>query len=404
MGDYLWQTFNRLVLELDITSRRYLYNKVNLDDRLTGIIGPRGVGKTTMLLQLIKNKLYDSGEAFYFSADNTYFNEVPILEFVDDLYQNKGIRYVFIDEIHRYANWNQELKNIYDSYPKLKVIFSGSSSIDLIHGSYDLSRRAKLIHMPGLSFREYLNLITNNDFSAITFDELITNHSKLSAELSQIPTILKHFDDYKNLGYYPFILQDRDALYEAINNIIDKTVNEDIANFYQLKTSNLNHFKRIINFLATIPPGKINPSNIAKHLSIDYKTVEHYLEILSKTGMVRMLYPVAHGNQTLTKASKIYLDNSTLLSAANTFLSSDLDIGTQRELTFLQSVNGADIQAFHPKKGDFFINDITFEVGGKNKTMQQLNTIKKGKRMLVKDSIVAGFKDTIPLYLFGFLY
>ncbi|MDF1794998.1 MAG: AAA family ATPase [Coxiellaceae bacterium] len=404
MGEYLWQVFHRLIQELDITSYRYLYNKLELNDQMTGIIGPRGVGKTTMLLQYIKNKLYDSGETFYFSADNTYFNEVSILEFVDDLYQNKGIRFVFIDEIHRYPNWNQELKNIYDSYPNLKVVFSGSSSIDLIHGSYDLSRRARLIQMPGLSFREYLNLTTDNNFSSVTFNELIANHNKLSAELSQIPTILKHFEDYKNLGYYPFILQDRDALYEAISSIIDKTINEDIANFYQLKTSSLNHFKRIINFLASIPPGKVNPSNVAKHLSIDYKTVEHYLGILNKTGMVKMLYPAAHGNQILTKASKIYLDNATLLSAVNTFLSSELDIGTQRELTFLQSVNGAGIQAFYPEKGDFTIEDITFEVGGKNKTMQQLSNIKKGKRMLVKDNIVAGFKETIPLYLFGFLY
>lgn len=404
MGDFLWQTFHRLILELDITSYRYLYDKISLSDRLTGIIGPRGVGKTTMLLQLIKNKLYDTGEAFYFSADNTYFNEVTILEFVDDLYQNKGIRFVFIDEIHRYTNWNQELKNIYDSYPNLKVIFSGSSSIDLIHGSYDLSRRARLIHMPGLSFREYLNLTTGNDFPSVSFSELIENHSKLSAELSQIPTILKHFEDYKNLGYYPFILQDRDALYEAIANIIDKTVNEDIANFYQLKTTSLNHFKRIINFLASIPPGKVNPNNIAKHLSIDYKTVENYLNILHKTGMVKMLYPAAHGNQILTKASKIYLDNATLLSAVNTLLSSNLDIGTQRELTFLQSIDGAGIQAFYPEKGDFIVEDITFEVGGKNKTMQQLSNTKKDKRILVKDNIVAGFKDTMPLYLFGFLY
>lgn len=153
------------------------------------------MGKTTLLLQYIKNNLYESGEAFYFSADNTYFNEISILEFVDELYQKKGINIIFIDEIHKYANWNQELKNIYDSYPKMKIVFSGSSSIDLVRGSYDLSRRAKLIHMPGLSFREYLNLVTGTNFPAIKLEELMVNHVKLSADLTCVTGLLKHFNE-----------------------------------------------------------------------------------------------------------------------------------------------------------------------------------------------------------------
>ena len=218
--------------------------------------------------------------------------------------------------------------------------------------------------------------------------------------------IIVKFMEYTPMNEYLWqvyhrLIQDLDI---AISSVIDKTIHEDIANFYQLKTTSLKHFRRIINFLATIPPGKVNPSNIARHLSIDYKTVEHYLDILSKTGMVKMLYPVAQGNQILTKSSKIYLDNSTLLSAVNVFLSSELNIGTQRELVFLQSIAGAGLQAFYPNKGDFTIGDITFEVGGKNKTMQQLNGIKQGNRILVKDDILTGFKESIPLYLFGFLY
>jgi uncharacterized protein len=404
MSDYLWQVYNRLVQELEITSHRFLYKDFNLNSRLTGIIGARGVGKTTLMLQYIKNHLYESGEAFYFSADHTYFNEVSMLQFIDELYQKKGIRVVFIDEVHKYPNWNQELKNLYDSYPKLTVVFSGSSSIDLVHGSYDLSRRAKLIQLPGLSFREYLNLVTNQSFPAVEFDELIHNHEKVSASLSKVSTLLKHFDDYKNMGYYPFILHNRDELYDSIASIIDKTVSEDIANFYELKTSSLKQFRKIINFLATIPPGKVNMNNVARHLFVDYKTAENYLGILSRTGMVKMLYPVAQGNQVLTKPSKVYLDNSTLLSAVNELLSSDLNIGSQRELFFLQSVTGAKLKAFYPQKGDFSVNGITVEVGGKNKTMQQLQGIEKGKRILAKDDIVTGHKEEIPLYLFGFLY
>jgi hypothetical protein len=404
MSEHLWRVYHRLIQELEITSHRFLYSSFNLKSRLTGIIGPRGVGKTTLLLQYIKENLYESGEAFYFSADNTYFNEISLLQFVDELYQQKGVRFVFIDEIHKYSNWNQELKNIYDSYPNLTVVFSGSSSMDLVHGSYDLSRRAKLIHMPGLSFREYLNLVTGNSFSAISFDSLLNAHIKLAADLAKVPNLRDHFSRYQSGGYYPFVLHDDQDMVTTITTIVDKTIYEDIANFYQLKTSNLNHFRRIINFLATIPPGKINPSNISRHLGIDYKTVENYLAILQKTGLVRLLYPVAHGNQLLTKASKVYLDNSTLLTAMNAVLSTDINIGTQRELFFLQSVMGAGLQVFSPEKGDFYLQDIIFEVGGKNKTMQQLKGVKAENRRLVKADILVGSAAEIPLYLFGFLY
>jgi uncharacterized protein len=404
MSEYLWKTYHRLVQELDITSYRYLYDGFDLKSRLTGVIGPRGVGKTTLLLQIIKNHWYDSGEAFYFSADNTFFSEVSLLAFVDELYQEKGVRIVFIDEIHKYPNWNQELKNIYDSFPRMKVVFSGSSSMDLVHGSYDLSRRAKLIYMPGLSFREYLNMTTGNDFPAVTLDELLANHIQLSAQLAKVGKLLERFEAYQKGGYYPFALDHDDGLYETISTIVEKTVYEDIANFYQLKTNNLKHFRRIINFLATIPPGKVNISNTARHLGVDYKTVDNYVDILEKTGLVKVLYPVARGNQVLTKADKMYLDNSTLLAAVNAFLSTDLEMGTQRELFFLQSVSGAGLSVFHPQKGDFFIRDITFEVGGKNKTISQLKDIDPARRILVKDGILTGSKKEVPLHLFGFLY
>lgn len=403
MNDFLWQTFHRLIAETTIVSHRFLYDQLSLQHRLTGVIGPRGVGKTTLLLQYIKNNLYHENNVFYFSADNTYFNEVSILNFVSELYQAHNIHLFFIDEIHKYANWNQELKNIYDSFPKIKVIFSGSSSIDLIEGAYDLSRRAKLLHLPGLSFREYLNIKTDNQFSAVTYDDLIQNHQKLAAKLSQISTIRKHFDEYVLFGYYPTVFENRENLYSALTNVIDKTIYEDIANFYNLKTSSLNHFKRILNFLASIPPGKVNTNNIARHLGIDNKTSEHYLDILQRAGMIKMLYPVAHGNQLLTKASKIYLDNTTLLATVNTFLSAKVDLGTQRELVFMQFLTGAGIKVFFPKQGDFQIGKTVFEVGGKNKTKQQLKE-HDGKKIIVKDNILVGAQGEIPLYLFGFLY
>lgn len=403
MNDFLWQTYHRLIADSTWPHHRFLYDQLDLTHPLTGIIGQRGVGKTTLLLQYIKEKLYAEGKSFYFSADNIYFNSTSILEYVDTLYHKQAISIFFIDEIHKYPNWSQELKNIHDSFPKIKIVFSGSSSIDLIEGAYDLSRRAKLLRLPGLSFREYLNIKTNTEFKAITFEELLADHQTLAAQLSKTTPLLKHFADYLSFGYYPIVFQNQDSLYDILAQVIDKTIYDDIANFYNLKTANLGHFKRILNFLASIPPGEVNTNNIAKNIGVDHKTVSHYLEILSRTGLVRMLYPVAQGHQVLNKPAKIYLDNSTLLAAVNTFLSEKLEIGTQRELVFLQLTSGAGLPVFYSEKGDFRMNDIVFEVGGKNKTWQQLKDY-PGKKILVKDHIVQGSANEIPLYLFGFLY
>jgi uncharacterized protein len=407
MADFLWQVYHRLISQTNYPVRRFLYDQLNSDRRLTGVVGPRGVGKTTLLLQYIKDNYYKDGTAFYFSADQVYFSEVSILEFVDNLYNNHGVRVVFIDEIHQYNNWSQELKNIYDSFPDIKVIFSGSSSIDLISGSYDLSRRAHLLELPGLSFREYLNIKLGESLEVISFVDLINNHQQIAASLTNITTLMQHFLEYMSFGYYPTVFESRDDLYQAVSSIIDKSVYEDIANFYSLKTGNLNYFKRIINFLATIPPGSIKVNNLARHLGIDNKTVDNYINILERTGMVKSLYPVAVGNQVLTKFDKIYLDNTTLLAAMNSFLSNQVDVGSQRELAFLQFVKGANLSVFFPKVGDFQINDIIFEVGGPNKTKGQFtksSTKTKEKIYLVKDKILLGSKFEIPLYLFGFLY
>lgn len=263
--------------------------------------------------------------------------------------------------------------------------------------------RLNVINLPGLSFREFLNIKTGSEFEIVPFEELINKHQQIAARMSQVSTITKYFEEYLLFGYYPIVFQGRDNLYDAITNIIDKTIYEDIANFYNLKTLNLNHFKRIINFLASIPPGKVKTNNLAKHLHIDNKTADHYLDILQRTGIVKVLFLAVKGNQLLTKPAKVYLDNTTLLATANTFLSTKPDIGFMRELTFMQFIVGAGIKAFYSEIGDFNVNNIVFEIGGKNKTWQQLNSY-KGKKILVKDNILVGMKNEIPLYLFGFLY
>ena len=396
MSEFIVQSFHRLIAENDLPYKRYLYKELGSKHRLLGIVGPRGVGKTSMMLQYIKNELYDGGGAFYFSADNAYFAETSLLAFVDELYQSMNIRHVFIDEVHKYPNWNQELKNIYDSFPSLKVVFSGSSSIDLIRGSYDLSRRAKLLQMKGLSFREYLNIKNQEQFATVTLEDIFQNHQQVIQQYVGLSTIMQQFQQYLLHGYYPTVFQTPDDVYTELSNIIEKTIYEDIAMFYSLKTQNLNHFRRILNFLASMPPGKVKTNNIAKHLQIDNKTADYYIEILQRTGLIQLVYADAHGNQLLTKPDKIYLDNTTLLAAQNAYLSQELNIGTLRELAFLQSLRGAGEMCYFPKQGDFMVDHVVVEIGGRNKTWQQLQNY-QGKKYLVKDNFVMGYGDQIQI-------
>lgn len=406
MIELLKETAERLINSVQTKTYRYLYQDFNLNSRLTGLVGPRGVGKTVLMLQYIKNHLYHERNVFYFSADNMYFNTNSILHFVSKLFQEEGIEIFFIDEIHKYkfGDWSQELKNIYDSFPSIKIIFSGSSSLDLIHGSYDLSRRAKMYHLEGLSFREYVNFKANLNIESITLDSLLEKHQLYNNTLSQIPKILGYFKQYLLHGYYPFLFEEPDLIsyYEKISQIIEKTIFEDIAQFYTLKTNYLFQLNKILNFLATIPPGEINIHNLAKNLNIDDKTILNYLMMLNDTGLVRIIYPYANGNQILRKPEKLFLNNTTLLITINKFLGKQSETGTIRELFFIQSLENSGNSIFYSKEGDFQIDKYIFEIGGKNKSKKQIKH--SSNAYLIKDDILISSKNEIPLYFFGFLY
>ncbi len=400
--DYLREIYHGLLDGAVFTKHRYLFEEINLNNRLTGIVGARGVGKTTLMLQLIKEKLPKGKKAFYVSADNIYFQEIRLFEFVADLYRYENIDFFFIDEIHRYPNWDQELKNIYDSFPNINIVFSGSSSIDLVKGGYDLSRRAQLHTLYGLSFREYLNFTQNLSELPVSFDSLIHHSDEIARSLSKTPMLLGHFQDYLAHGYYPYYQEDPKGFYQRIHQTLDKAIYQDIANFYQLKTQNLVHFKRILNFLATIPPGELSINNLAKNLQIDNKTAQFYLEILSEIMVVRKVTIAEGGHKLLRLPGKVFIDNTTLLTALNNYLGEPLSVGTVRELFFLQSTINARLSVFYSNIGDYMIEQYTFEVGGKNKTNRQLKD--QDNSFIVKDGVLHPSYNSIPLYLFGFLY
>ncbi len=398
MFRFIKETFARLLEELPLLRPRYLYASFQLRNRLTGLVGPRGVGKTTMLLQYIKNELMGKKESFYFSADLVYFQQTNLLEFVGDLHQKEGYKVIFIDEIHKYQGWDRELKNIYDSFPSLKIVFSGSSMLDLITGSYDLSRRAKLYRLQGLSFREYLNFSQRLDLAPWSFQQILEG-----ASIPQIPQILTLFNEYLKQGYYPFVFEDPHSYHEKVSRIIEKTIFEDIANYYNLKTSNLQYFKKILTYLASIPPGELSIHNLSQVLEIDHKTAQHYLSILLSVGLVRELCPYQGSGAGARKSSKFLLNNTTLMHTLQQYLGQSIVKGTERELFFVESLQNAEIPLFCSDPADYQTRDAIFEIGGKNKKNRQIKQAKK-PAYLVKDDVLHSLKNEIPLFHFGFLY
>ena len=395
--------YKRLLQTTNYKHHRYIYKKFNINSRLTGIIGPRGTGKTTLLLQYIQENIENKDECIYVSADHIYFSQNHLLSFINELYEDYGVRYYFFDEVHKYRNWNQELKNAYDSYPDIKIVFSGSSSIDLIKGTYDLSRRGVIFEIGGMSFREYLKFNEIAKVDAFTIDEILNNRSEIEQKLCKIKKIKGFFKEYLGCGYYPFYLEDPATYNQKILRIIDKTIFEDISNFYNLKTANLTHFKRILSFLATIPPGQLNINSIAKHIGLDNKTIQNYLQILYETGLIELLAENKSGSNLLKKTEKIYLDNPDLYAAIIEEIGYEAKLGTIREIFLVKMLKNSGYKVYYNQVGDLEVSGNIFEIGGKMKTKKQIKN-NLGHSYLVKDDILYGNKYEIPLYLFGFLY
>jgi predicted AAA+ superfamily ATPase len=400
------ETQKILLKNQSLDFKRYLYNEIDFSQQLIGIIGPRGVGKTTLILQYLKENFYKKNidNAVYFLADNVLFEKGDLFALVQELHIEKGVELICIDEIHKFPNWNQELKNIYDSFPNLKIIFSGSSSIDLIKGRYDLSRRGVVYNLPGFSFREFLIFYKNINLKKIKFKSLLKNHQSLSKKFSPEDKILKYFKEYLKTGYYPFFNKTKNILLynDQIGNTLDKIIYEDIASVYKLKTNNLITFKQILYFFATITPGEININKLASSLKRNHATIAEYLNILQEAGLVRFLTNDRAGHMLVRHAEKIYLDNTNLLYAICRFVGKNVEIGVTREIFFLNQLQAIGKIPCYTKNGDFSVDKIIFEIGGKNKTDEQIRGVKNS--FLALDDILYGDSKNIPLYLFGFLY
>lgn len=400
MDAFLQETYLRLLEMTNLSWKRSLFGQFQLG-RLTCLLGPRGVGKSTLMLQYIKEKLSKDSKVFYFSADSVYFRQSTLLAFINDLYRLEGYRIFFIDEIHKYENWNQELKNLYDAFPDIQIVYSGSSQLELMKGNHDLSRRVKLYRLTGMSFREYLNYTEKKSVETIELKALLENPNKFNS-LGQTPVILKSFHQYLAMGYYPFVFEEPHTYYERVIRVVEKIIYEDIPNYFDLKTHNLNLFRKILSYLASVSPGEVNTYNIAKSMGVASQTISHYLMMLENVGLIQMVYAFGSGDAILRKPEKIFLHNTTLLHALNQFGSNPLNQGTLRELYFIQTLRDANHPLYYSQIGDYQTESHVFEIGGKNKKNKQILSSQL-PAYLVKDDILTASQNTIPLLFFGFI-
>lgn len=370
--------------------KRYLYHDIQWNQRLIGIIGPRGVGKTTLVLQYIAENL-DPQKALYTTADDLYFGENTLFDLADDFHKNAG-QYLVIDEVHKYPEWSRELKNIYDAFPSLQIIFTGSSVLDILKGSADLSRRAIVYHMQGLSFREYLQLFHEQPIPIHSLSEILKNHIDLGNVQHPIPL----FKTYLREGYFPFSKEPNYSL--RLEQIILQTLENDIPQFANLNISTARKLKKLLIIIAQSVPFKPNFSKIAEMIGVSRNSLEDYLAFMEKAGLIVQLRNDTKGIRGLGKVEKVYLNNTNWIYQLSAQSGNE---GNIRETFFINQMQVRH-EVRSSKSADFVVGNYTFEIGGKDKKQQQITSEKNA--FVIKDNIVHGHRNIIPLWAFGLTY
>src|SRR5690554_2640321 len=388
--DALFEYSNQLISEVDTAFIRYSYHQINWQNRLVGLIGSRGVGKTTLVLQYIKNNL-NIHQTLYVTAEDFYFAKNRLTDLADTFVKSGG-KYLFIDEIHKYPDWSKELKLIYDYHKDLKVVFTGSSVLDIKKGDSDLSRRAVVYNMQGLSFREYLKLFHNISANTYTLDEILEHR----VDVPEMERPLPLYVDYLKRGYYPFALEEDFDI--RLAQIINQTLENDIPIYADMNVATGRKLKQLLSIISKSAPFKPNMSKIAEMLSASRNNISDYCLYIEEAGMIDQLRNKTGGIRGLGKVDKIYLDNTNLIYS----LADDTsDIGNIRETFFLNQMR-VKHDVFASTIADFIIDDKTFEVGGRSKGQKQINDIENG--YIVKDDLEHGYLNTIPLWQLGLTY
>ena len=393
----LFEISDRLLSHLNFHSYRYLYDKIAWDDRLIMIKGARGVGKTTMLLQRCKEN-GDGG--LYVSLDQLYFNEHTITEVADYHYKHGGT-HLYLDEVHLYPrlNWEREIKNIYDSYPELHIVFTGSSLLHLNTKVADLSRRIAVYDLRGLSFREYLNFSGNYDFKPRVLGDFLSNHRAIASEVSTQLRVIGEFEKYLKQGYYPFFMDCSEiTYYQRVERLVLSVIDVDIPAIADIEFETRQKLRKLLVVLAEQVPFVPNMTNLSRDVEVTRNQLMKLFSLLSQAAILRTLSDPGTQPKRAAKPEKILFDNPSVMQALGIIHK----IGTVRE-SFVASMLSVCGELYAAKEGDFLLDrKYLFEVGGKNKGFSQIAD--RPESYVIADNIETGFGNKIPAWLLGFLY
>jgi len=394
MIDELRIKYNKILTITTSTYKRYFFQKVDFDNKLIGILGARGIGKTTFMLQYLRG--FDFDKTLYFSADSIAASGVKLYDIAEE-FSRYGGEILAIDEIHKIKNFEAELKEIYD-FLDIQVLFSGSSAISLEHNKADLSRRAVIYRFRGLSFREFLELKLNKKFSVLELDDILSDHANLAHGITREIKPFAYFAEYLEYGYYPYYFETPNSYKFKVEEAINTVIENDLLYVFNIDISNINKLKQLVKLLCLSKPYELNISNLSADIGITRETLYRYIHYLV-LGNVLMRVDRLHSKQNIfQKPSKLYLDNPNL---SYTFCS-QVDKGTLREQFFANALQVTN-RINYSKVGDFMVDEkYIFEIGGKNKSFGQIKDLKNS--FVVADDIEIGTGKKIPLWLFGFLY
>ncbi len=389
----------RRIREINTDIKRFLYYKIDWNDRLISISGSRGVGKTTLILQHIKEAFTEnSDEALYVSLDNIWFESHSLIELVDVHYKNGGT-HVFIDEVHYLKNWQTVIKNLYDNYQKLHIVYTGSSILRIDFNSGDLSRRQINYYLPGLSFREYLMFEKELNTEAIGLEQLLERHVSIAEEIVSKTRILKHFNNYLVSGYYPFYKEVYSGYKERLLQVVNQILESDYPAIEDIRYSTVKKIKKMLYILSQSCPQTPNMSDLYAQLETDRNQGLKMLYILEKAELLNLLSSEKASLKNMSRPDKIYCDNTNLMFA----LTEKVDTGTKRETFFLNQLKSAGYSVTYPAQGDFLVKEkYLFEVGGRKKSFDQIKDLPDS--FLAIDDEETGRGNRIPLWIFGLLY
>lgn len=385
------------IRKVDTKFIRYLYEKINWGVRLIGIKGARGVGKTTLLLQRIKLAYKKTDSVFYASLDNLWFQSHTLPELVDWLYQH-GIRDLFLDEVHKYPDWTIVIKNLYDTYDDLRIVYTGSSMLEIDHSRADLSRRQTLYTLQGLSFREYLAISKVKELQAMDLKQLLENHQDVAMSICKDIPVAKYFAEYLRNGYYPFQKEAGSDYMSRLNEVALLVIENDMPAVENVSYATIQKTKQLLMIVAGNVPLTPNISKLSAQLETTRDSCLKMLYTLDRAGLLLLLNRDIKDYKHLVSPEKIFLGNTNLMYA----LGSSINEGTLRETFFLNQLSlNHDVNA--PAQGDFLVDrKCLFEVGGRNKTFAQIKDMQDS--YLAVDGVEVGSRNRIPLWMFGLLY